>query len=470
MHTRLVVFVEELRAAGIPVSMVEAMDAARAIAHTDLGDPEALRSTLAATLVKNARHLDAFDVAFDVFFGLTPRPMADGDAFDGAAADAEGGGGAALFEEVLEALVARDREALLRLVRRAVEELAGMQPGRPVGGRYYFYRVMRRLDADRLVEGLLAAVASGETLSDFDSRLAAEDARARVDEFRDEVRREITRRLVADRGAEPVARTLRTPLIEDLDLMHATREELERIEQIVGPLARKLATRLAQRRRRGRRGRLDVRRTIRRSLAHGGALLEPSFKPPRVSKPELVLLCDVSGSMATFARFTMQLTFALASQFSRVRTFAFIDGIDEVTDYFGVGKDFADSMTDLAAGARLVWQDGHSDYGTAFRRFEEEHGEAVTARSTVIITGDARNNYRLDRKEMLDAIARRARGVFWLNPENRKYWDTGDSVMAAYAPSCTDVYEVRTLRQLESFIEEVALGSIARARHHLEPA
>jgi uncharacterized protein with von Willebrand factor type A (vWA) domain len=470
VHTRLVVFVEELRAAGIPVSMVEAIDAGRAVAHTDLGDPEALRATLAATLVKSARHLDAFDVAFDVFFGLTPRPVDHADSSDGSRGDGEAGGDSALFDAVLEALVAGDREALLRLVRRAVEEFAGMQPGRPVGGRYYFYRVMRRLDADRLVESFIEAVATGQSLSDLDARLVLEDARARVDEFRDEVRREITRRLVADRGAEPVARTLRTPLIEDLDLMHATREELERIEQVVGPLARKLATRLAQRRRRGRRGRLDVRRTIRRSLAHGGALLEPSFKPPRVSKPELVLLCDVSGSMATFARFTMQLTFALASQFSKVRTFAFIDGIDEVTGYFGVGKDFSDAMTDLAAGARLVWQDGHSDYGTAFRRFEEEHSGAVTARSTVIITGDARNNYRLDRKDMLDAIAGRARAVFWLNPENRKYWDTGDSVMSAYATMCTDVYEVRTLRQLESFIEEVALGSAVRARYHLEPA
>ena len=164
--------------------------------------------------------------------------------------------------------------------------------------------------------------------------------------------------------------------------MHATREELERIDQVVGPLARKLATRLAQRRKRGKRGRLDVRRTIRRSLSHGGVLLEPAFKSPRVSKPELVLLCDVSGSMATFARFTMQLTYSLANQFSRVRTFAFIDGIDEVTRFFGSGTDFADAMMTMAGEARLVWQDGHSDYGAAFHRFEEEYADVVTSRST----------------------------------------------------------------------------------------
>lgn len=473
MHTRLVTFVEELRAVGIPVSMVEAMDAAAAIEHTDMADPEALRATLGATLVKNARHLDAFDVAFDVFFGLIREvdplePDAPGQASAGAE-DAGGGGSAGLFDAVLDALRSGDRERLVELVRQAVDQLAGIQPGRPVGGRYYFYRVMRRIDADKLAAGLMEATLGGEELSDFDRRLAAEDAEARVDEFRDEVRSEIVRRLVADRGAEQVARTLRAPLIEDIDLMHATREELERIEQVVGPLARKLATRLAQRRRRGRRGRLDVRRTIRRSLAHGGVLLEPTFKPPRISKPELVLLCDVSGSMATFARFTMQLTFALANQFSRVRTFAFIDGIDEVTDYFGTSNDFAESMLHMAAGAQLVWQDGHSDYGSALERFEEEYAGAVSARSTVIITGDARNNYRPNRAEILESIAHRARSLFWLNPENRKYWDTGDSVMSAYAPSCTQLFEVRTLRQLESFVEAVALGSRVTPRHHLEP-
>jgi uncharacterized protein with von Willebrand factor type A (vWA) domain len=476
VHTRLVTFVDELREVGIPVSMVEAMDAATAIEHTDLADPEALRATLAATLVKNARHLDAFDIAFNVFFGLLREvvtPEQEGETSSGGAEGADGGGGDGgdeLFDAVLDALQAGDRERLLELVRQAVDQLAGIQPGRPVGGRYYFYRVMRRIDADRLAEGLIEAAVGDDRLSEFDQRLAADDAEARVDEFRDEVRREIVRRLVADRGAEQVARTLRSPLIEDIDLMHATREELERIEHVVGPLARKLATRLAQRRKRGRRGRLDVRRTIRRSLAHGGVLLDPAFKPPRISKPELILLCDVSGSMATFARFTMQLTFSLASQFSRVRTFAFIDGIDEVTEFFGTGNDFADAMSEMAAGARLVWQDGHSDYGAAFQRFEEEYGEVVTARSTVIITGDARNNYRTNRREVLEGISHRARSLFWLNPENRKYWDTGDSVMSAYTPSCTQVFEVRTLRQLETFVESVALGSRIRPRRHLEPA
>jgi uncharacterized protein with von Willebrand factor type A (vWA) domain len=477
--TSIAEFTEELRAVGVPVSMVEAIDAAEALRHVDLADREAFKAALAATLVKNHRHLAAFDVAFDVYFGLAARPAPEDlreaavERRPGEAAGAPGVGDGpgsgepeeGLLASIIEALVGHDRDRLRALVERAVEQLAGMEPGRPVGGRYYFYRVMRRLGADQLAARLLEAAADGDDdgTGSLASRLAQRRAEARADEFRSELRREITRRLVADRGRRAVAKTLRVPLVEDIDLMHATRAEVAEIERAVQPLARKLATRLAQRRKRGRRGRLDVRRTIRRSLAHGGALIEPKFKPPRISKPEVVLLCDVSGSMATFARFTMQLTFAIGNSFSRVRSFAFIDGLDEVTAYFGPGTDFHDALLRMGAEADLVWRDGHSDYGNALTVFRDEYLDAVTPRSTVIITGDARNNYRPTATNVLAEIASRARALFWLNPEGRRYWNTGDSVMASYAEVCDGVYEVQTLRQLESFVESVVLPSPARA-------
>jgi len=290
------------------------------------------------------------------------------------------------------------------------------------------------------------------------------EAAEQVDRLQAEVRREIVRRLVEDRGAATVARTLRGALVEDIDLMHATAEELARIERAVAPLARKLATRLAQKRKRGSEGRLDVRRTIRRSLAHGGALVDPRFKPPRRSKPELVLLCDISGSMATFARFTMQLTHAMGHQFSRVRTFAFVDGVDEVTRFFGQGADFRQGLAAMGETARVIWRDGHSDYGNALQMLGETFPDAVTPRSTVIVTGDARNNYRPPNLDALATFAGPARALFWLNPEARRYWDTGDSIMSVYEPLCDAVYEVRALRQLEEFVDRIVLPVGGRRR------
>lgn len=463
-------FVAELREIGVPVSMVEAIDAATAIEHTDLSHSENLRATLGATLVKNSRHYRAFDAAFDVFFGLRlaagREEMAEDPAGSAAGAGGWGGGegSGGMSDAILSALLAGDQDELRRLVAAAVDMYAGMQPGRPVGGRYYAYRVLRRLDCEQLLVRLLAALASAETESELEGRVVRAQAEELVDQMRGEVEREITSRLVADRGAAQVAAARRMPLVEDTNLMHATRSEIEEVERAVAPLARKLATRLSQQRRHGAKGRLDVRRTIRRSLSHGGVLLEPQFKKPRRSKPEFVVLCDVSGSMATFARFTMQLAYAISSELSKVRVFAFIDGLDEVTEYFGTGIDFAEGLVAMSSEADLVRSDGHSDYGRSFRDMWDNYSDAVTSKSTVIVTGDARNNYRDPGTEYLDRIAERSRALFWLNPEPRRFWDTGDSVMARYSQACDHVEQVRTLRQLEAFVERAALPTARRSR------
>jgi hypothetical protein len=475
MLSSLTNFVAELRQVGIPVSLVEAFDAATALQHVDLGDREAVRSALATTLVKSHRHAEPFEIAFEVYFGLqTPTTHVDAATDSALPSSGIGGAGAgmggtdedavAMSDAVIAALQGGDSEALHRLVLRSVERFAGIEPGRPVGGRYYFYRVMRRLDGDRIGASLLAAaLAEADPGDQVTVDVARHDVAQAMGLLETQLRREIIRRLVADRGAPAVARTLRTPLVEDIELMHATRPDLERIERTVAPLAHKLATRLAQRRRRGRRGRLDVRRTIRRSLSHGGTLLHPRFRAPHRSKPELVLLCDVSGSMATFARFTMQLTYAVGSQFSRVRTFAFIDGLDEVTTFFGPGTDFLDAMHRMSTEAELVWQDGHSDYGNSFEMLVERYPDAITERTTLIVTGDARNNYRDPRVELFAELSHPARAVYWINPEARRYWDTGDSDMRSYSPLCDGVHEVRTLRQLEQFVATVALPAGPRS-------
>ncbi|MCL1598372.1 MAG: VWA domain-containing protein, partial [Actinomycetia bacterium] len=404
-----------------------------------------------------------------VYFGLAAPFDPDG-SDQGVSSEAGGGGGgesgegAEMLDALVDALLGADRDRLRSLVSRAITAYAGMQPGRPVGGRYYTYRVLRRIDTDALLARLLAALAPSQPGGAIDQRIRRNEAEEMVQAVRDELEQQITARLVDDRGASQVAASRRLPLVEDVDLMHATRAEIAEVEKAVAPLARKLATRLAQRRRHGRKGRLDVRRTIRRSLGHGGVLLEPQFKAPRRSKPEIVVLCDLSGSMATFARFTMQLTYAIASELAKVRIFGFIDGLDEVTDYFGSDVDFAEGLIEMSRGADLVRADGHSDYGRSLQEMWEKYGDVITPRTSVMITGDARNNYRDSGERYLDRIAERSRATFWLNPEPRRYWDTGDSIMSRYAGACDVVEQVRTLRQLEDFVEQAALPTVRRPR------
>ena len=473
MLKRLGDFIGELRAAGVPVSMSEHVDAARALGVIDLGDRALLRATLAATLVKDGDHLPVFNAAFDVFFSVRSPENIEAELEqvigpEGGAASSSGpgesrgrgAGGAGelsaseLADLLFRAMLTGDQGAMRFGAREAVTRYAGMEPGRPVGGTYYLYRTLRNLDVEAL-ERRLFEVAWREP-GELSERLARDDARARVEALKAALEREIRERLVEDRGAEALAKSVRKPLPEDLDVMHANREEMAQLERALRPLSRKLAVRLARKRRHRRRGPVDLRHTVRRSLSTGGVPIDLRFKPPRPAKPEIFVVADVSGSVASFARFTLHLVHAISSQFSKVRSFVFVDGLDEVTHLFEASEDPADAVARINAEADVVAFDGHSDYGRALLTFHDRYAPSLTRRSTVLILGDARNNYHRANAELLADVHYRAKAVYWLNPEPTGYWNSGDSIVAQYAPYCDRVVECRTLRQLEAFVGELA--------------
>jgi uncharacterized protein len=471
-------FVDELRAAGLPVSLTESIDAAQALEHIELEDRAALKSALAATLVKSSAHWKAFETAFEVYFSMR-GPQYDIGADDASGGELEadaagtpvpgagrqgGGGGEPLSAEELaemlfRALLAANDAQIAALARQAVSRYAGMEPGRPVGGTYYLYRTLRNLDleglAQRLQETAKAQAPDGQ-LTALEERLARDEFEARLDKLRKEIEDEIRRRLVADRGTEALARSLRKPLPEDIDFMHASRDELAALRRAIHPLTRKLAVRLARKRRHGRKGPLDFRATMRSSLSSGGVPVEPKFRYPRPAKPEIMVIADISGSVAAFARFTLHLVHAISSQFSKVRSFVFIDGIDEVTRFFDGADDVTEAIHRINTEADVIWVDGHSDYGHALSVFWERWGEEITSRTSVLLLGDARNNYHATQSWVVQEIRHRARHVYWLNPEPRSYWGTGDSVVGEYAVHCDEVFECRNLRQLEHFVTELA--------------
>ena len=474
-------FVTELRKAGLPVSLTEHLDAAEAVHHIPLEDREGLKYALAATLVKSSAHWHAFETAFEVFFAVRTRGHgeldADGNKLgenpDGAGTGKGGmrgrgrngsGGGEGMTPEELadmlfKSLLSADAGLMNAVAQGAVDRYAGMEPGRPVGGTYYLYRTLRNLDLDGVLRKLMLqaqAGAAGGGLTDLEERLITDEYKARIERFRRAVETEIRRRLVEDRGAEALARSVRKPLPEDIDVMHATREELAVLQRVLQPLSRKLAVRLARKRRHGHKGPLDFRATVRRSLSTGGVPIEPRFRHPRPSKPEIFVIADVSGSVASFARFTLHLVYAISAQFSKVRSFVFVDGIDEVTRFFEGVIDPAEAVARINQEADVIWVDGHSDYGHALSEFHRRWGDQVTARSSVLLLGDARNNYHASQSWVVEDLQRRARHVYWLNPEPRDYWGSGDSIVGEYAAHCDEVVECRTLRQLEHFVGNLA--------------
>jgi uncharacterized protein with von Willebrand factor type A (vWA) domain len=195
---------------------------------------------------------------------------------------------------------------------------------------------------------------------------------------------------------------------------------------------------------------------VRASLSYGGVPAEPKFRDPHPSKPEIMVVADISGSVAAFARFTLQFVYAMNAQFSKVRSFVFIDGIDEITHFFEGIDDIIEAIHRINAEADVIWVDGHSDYGHALETFWERWGREITTKTSVILLGDARNNYHASQAWVLKEIEQRARHLYWLNPEPRSYWDTGDSIVSEYAAHCAGVYECRNLKQLERFVENLA--------------
>lgn len=461
---RVLALSASLRAAGIGATQAEAVDAVRALAHVDVVERTVLREALAAVLLSAGHQRATFDDLFDLH--LPARP---GDPFDprdatGAPTDpgTEDGGSAAADDDAaafaadaLERLLDGDDASLRRLARRAVAAFGRLDghDGRPT---YLAHRALRALDLPGLLEALLRrrGVGSGR-LSPLEERLVREELEERLARLREEIEAEVRRRAVAERGLDATLRRLVRPPLEELDLFLAGRDEQAELARRVRPLARRLAARLAVKRRRGRDGRLDVRRTVRHAMSTGGTPFAPAFRARHPQRPELMVICDVSGSVAAFARFTLMLSHALHEQFARVRSFAFIDDLDEVTHLFE-GGDLERAVERMHAEASLVWFDGHSDYGRALERFHARFAREVTPRTTVLVLGDARNNYRQPGTWVLEDLAHRARRVHWLNPEPRGQWDTGDSIASRYAAHVTSMTEVRNVRQLVEFVESVA--------------
>ena len=448
-------FTGALREAGVPAGTSEVLDATRVLGAVDLLDRPQLRAGLAAALVKRPVYRPTFDLLFDLWW-----PPAVGDPLDlierrdHEPVDETGERGEpdldALRDELRELLLEGDDEALRRFARLAVAELghAGAQPGRQ---SWFTYRVLRALSPETLIASMLDALLAGEPRGGLAEQVARQRLQERIAALRAYVEAEVRRRVAEERDRDQVARSALPPLADQVDFLRAQREELAAMRRTVHPLARRLASRLAARRRLGREGRLDVRRTVRASLGTGGVPVETHHRPRRVHKPELVVFCDVSGSVAGFAHFTLMLTAALREQFSRVRAFAFIDTCDEVTRLFGPGADLADSVRRLAREADLVAYDGHSDYGNALRVFVDRFPDAVGPKTSLLVLGDARTNYRDPGIALLKGLVGRSRHAYWLNPEPHREWGSGDSMAPRYG-EVIEMVECRNVAQLTDFV------------------
>jgi hypothetical protein len=361
MHRVLTEFLQEARAAGVPISLAESIDAVRAAAAVGV-EREPLREALASAVVKDEVDRPIYDEVFERFFSAgraearTRKRAAAGGGMSGGAGKGEQSAGHG----------------------EPREERTERRPGRPVSA----------------------------------SALPAEPTRRPGDRSPEVERRQRRRRLLA------------RPFRELGPL------EAEELPALAAELARRFRGRLRRRLRRARRGRLDFRRTLRRSIAHGGAPFDLELRRRRPGTIDLVALCDVSGSVRHATDFFAALVSPCRDLLRSLRVFLFVDRAVEAT--FEGGRLVPHAPLDVYA---------FSDFGQTLVDFERGFAAALGRSTVLLVLGDARNNRRPARADVLGRLGSRVRAVWWLVPECRARWGVGDSAIEAYRPFCDAILE-----------------------------
>jgi uncharacterized protein with von Willebrand factor type A (vWA) domain len=456
-------FVEALRKVGINVGPSETVDAGRVMATLGLGDRMVLREGLACAVLRRPDHRETYNALFDLWF-----PAAMGDRAVLALDDDEDpenrpdrippedveGMRSALIDLLSDADMANLDDRLMAMIAQIVDAYGKYNSSR--GPSYSSYQALKAMGLDQLEGKLLAGLLApyGDEPTPTQEQIAKAIAAKRISQLRHMVESETKRRTAEQIGRDHVQTYGIPQLAENVEFLRASGEQLRQMRNVVAPLARTLATRLAARRRRSHAGQIDLRKTLRKSMSTGGVPIDVVLKKPHPARPELVVLCDVSGSVAGFSHFTLMLVHALRQQFSRVRVFAFIDTTDEVTELFGPDADLAVAVQKITREAAVYTRDGHSDYGHAFVSFLDKWPNALSPRTALLVLGDGRNNYRNPQADLLANMVHASRHAHWLNPEPKHLWGSGDSATAKYQDVIT-MHECRSAKQLASVIDNL---------------
>lgn len=460
MKAQIFRFTNALRDNDIRVSTGEVLDALQGVDRVGLVARDPFRWALRSALIKRAEDLPTFDRLFDLHFtvmdmtrdDLSP-PLADAQARE-------------VLEQVLAEANGLISPWLRRLLLEGVPPLAAALPttGQQVrleGMRYptqaaqFAQRIRRAYGMDgwpEETEHLLARLAQeGASAEDLD-RLGREIA-DRIEQFGGMIRDHVRRQADAV-PRNPDARALRPDLLEK-GFGALTPWEIQSMRAAVRDLAKKIRDEASLRQRRKRRGRFDLKQTLRRSLRYGGVPMEVSLRKRKKSKGRIVALCDVSSSVWNASRFMLHLLYSLQDQFDKVRSFVFVDQPGEITDLFERFE--VNEAVDQALHHADIPYNRYTDYGSMFKEFHETFGDAVNRKTTLVVIGDGRNNFFLPGDEYLARIRSRARRVIWLNPEGRSFWRFGDCVMHRYEKHCDEVRECRNLKQLIAFVNDLTL-------------
>jgi len=465
MQEKLVEFANLLRENGVRVSLAETLDAFGAADVTGLMEKENFRAALRSTMVKRRTELPTFEELFDLYFsGLGEIIKQASQAVQQALSmsDAE----FQKFLEDVEEMLKKEGKKLSELAKQLLQNQSGQMEKRmreaaravklnnierTIEENYFARALARELGLDKIEQEIKQLREELEKM-DISAKMKAQmeeylDRRLKQldDIIRRYVRMEREKRDIKAREEQHLNK------LGEKSFYYLSEEELKQMNEAVQKLAQRLKNIISIRRKRDKKGRFDIKRTLRKNLEFGGVPFKLRFEQRKKERPQVVIMCDVSDSVRNASRFMLQFVYSLQDLYSRVRSYIFVADIGEVTEHFRTND--AKEALDIALKGDIINVYAHSNFGHAFRNFYSDHIGAINKRTTVIVLGDARNNYNLPHDWCLREIKTRAKRVIWLNPESRNTWGFGDSEMDRYAPHCDLVEECRNLNQLYRVVD-----------------
>ncbi|WP_116367644.1 vWA domain-containing protein [Parahaliea mediterranea] len=461
MQAALTGFIQLLRSHDLRVSPAETLDAMAVASALGYADRGRLRDGLALSLAKSAREEAILLRCFDQYFGrelVGEKPAAADPAADPATTGQEAPAsadedarllaeGAAEFAALAEALQTPLLQQLLADDRTELSLSLG-QAGAATGlgnirmftqKGQYTRRMLDALGEETLRRAVVELEQAGSPLLEL--------LKGYRDRLRDEVRGYVEQQYLLN--AEGHNRQFMDDILSRTRLNQLEQRYMDEVRELVRKMARKLAARHSRKPKVHKRGQLDMGRTLRRGIAHDGVMFHTHWRKVRRDKPQILALCDVSGSVAAYAKFLLLFLYSLQDVLPRVRSFAFSSHLGEISELF---RDYPVEKAIELANWRYG---GATDYGRSLEDFAELALGDINSSTTVIILGDARNNGGDPKLEIMQGIYQRARRVLWLNPESRRAWGSGDSDMLRYQSACHVAAECNNLQQLERIIDQL---------------
>ena len=432
-----------LRGSGVRISVSESIDAMNALRLMGYDNRQILKTSLSATLAKSRHDKALFDSCFDRFYSLDD--FIDPETNFCSTPDSEP---AKEDSPLTWMLLSGDNTGLSLSMREAAREA-------DISSIWFF--TQKSLYIQRILQGM-----GQEDLNRDIQRLSKEHDRPSQQKVRalkkaktllfENVRNFVEQQfsLFAGSATEKILERY----LRDIRLSNLEQQDFQRIHVIIKKMVKRLNSLHSRRRKTSKRGALDLKKTLRENVAYQGLIFSPQWKSKKINRPDLMVLCDVSRSVQTVARFMLLFLYGLNEEVAKIRSFIFCSNLVEVSHIFEEYP-VEEALVRLQRGVGLGIFLGRTDYGQSLLDFKEKWLDVVSNKTTVLILGDARNNYGNPQTGILKLIHERNKKLIWLNPESPSFWGIGDSEMKRYLPYCSFARECSTVNHLERVVDSL---------------